>query len=163
MPTRAEIEERLRNPHASDDELRALGPGAVPALVEILHAEHEGWADDLLRASLRALGVLATQKAVAALIEASADPAVPAWLQRAALRELGSSDRPEVIAHLREMLESGELAVAKSAAAALALSRRPEARAALEALRDGASPELARIAAELLGEVLPPLGPVHDI
>jgi HEAT repeat protein len=163
MPTRTEIEELLRNPHASDDELRALGAGAVPTLVEILHAEHEGWADDLLRASLRALGVLATQKAVAALIAASEDPSVPAWLQRAALRELGSSDRREVVDHLREMLNGGDLAVAKSAAAALILSPRPEARAALEEARIGALPELERIIAERLGESPPPTGPRQDI
>lgn len=163
MPTRAEIEELLRNPQASDEELRALGPGAVARLVEILHAEREGWADDLLRASLRALGVLGTKKAVAALIAASEDPAVPAWLQRAAVRELGPSARAEVVAHLREMLDGGDLAVAKSAAAALALSPRPEARAALEALRDGPNPDLAAIARELLGEAPPADGPEYQV
>lgn len=163
MPSRVEIEKLLREPQATDEELRALGAGAVPALVKILHAEHPGWADDLLRASLRALGVLATKKAVAALIAASEDPSVPGWLQRAALRELGSSNRPEVMEHLREMLASGDFAVAKSAAAALVVSPRPEARAALEALRDGPNPELAAHARTLLGEETPPAGPEYQV
>lgn len=163
MPNLAEIEKLLRDPQARDEELRALGAGAVPMLVAILHAEHEGWADDLLRASLRALGVLATENAVAALIAASQDPSVPGWLQRAALRELGSSNRPEGIEHLREMLASGDLAIAKSVATALARSPLPEARAILEALRDGSNPDLATLARTWLGEDTAPAGPEYQV
>lgn len=156
MPSRADIEELLRKPQVTDQELRTLGSGAVATLVEILHAEHEGWADDLLAGALRALGAIGSKAATAALIAASDDPGVPAWLRRAALRELGACNRPEAVQHLAAKLADPDFAVAKSAAAGLARSPRLAARAALEAARDGANPDLAAVARELLGEMPPP-------
>lgn len=162
MSTKHEIDRLLGRMTVSDDELRALGGGAVRGLIARFASDESADRDAHRRLIVRALGLLGTPRAVEFLIEVAQDPGAPTWLRGEAMRALGDTDAPKAVRFLVEWMGDGDELERKNAVLALARCRGPRAHAALDAAaRDDSSPAVRRAAAGALGRVTPAPQDVH--
>ena len=116
----------------ADAQVRRLGPGAVPHLIEIFQTASGDLGNRQRRRALHALGVLSTDEAVDFLIATAENDDVEGWLQRAAVRSLGPARQPRAVAYLTSLLEQPDLSRRDSAVMALGHSDDPQATRALE-------------------------------
>jgi HEAT repeat protein len=126
------VRELVSRERVADTQVRRLGPGAVPHLIEVFQTASGDFADRQRRKALHALGVLGTDEAVDFLIATAENEAVEGWLQRAAVRSLGPARQPRAIAYLTSLLEKPDLGNRDNAIMALGHSDDPQATRALE-------------------------------
>lgn len=126
------VRELVSRERFTDAQVRRLGPGAVPHLIEVFQTASGDLANRQRRKSLHALGVLGTDQAVDFLIATAENDAVEGWLQRAAVRSLGPARQPRAIAYLTSLLEKPDLGNRDNAVMALGHSDDPQATRALQ-------------------------------
>lgn len=162
MSTKDDIDRLLDRAVVTDDELRALGGGAVRGLIARFASDESADRDAHRRRIVRALGLLGTRRAVELLIEVAQDPDAPTWLRGEATRALGDTDAPKAVSFLLDGMTSADELERKNAVLALGRCRGKRARKALEAAaEDESSPAMRQAAATALGRVTPSPQDVH--
>jgi HEAT repeat protein len=126
------VRELVGRERLSDAQVRRLGPGAVPRLIEVFQTASGDLADRQRRKALHALGVLGTDEAVDFLIATAENDEVVGWLQRAAVRSLGLARQPRALTYLTSLLEKPDLGDRDNAIMALGHSDDPQATRALQ-------------------------------
>ena len=126
------VRELVSRERFADAQVRRLGQGAVPHLIEVFRTASGDLANRQRRKALHALGVLGTDQAVDFLIATAENDAIEGWLQRAAVRSLGPARQPRAVAYLTSLLEQPDLSRRDSAVMALGHSDDPQATRALE-------------------------------
>lgn len=133
---RERVLELLLRRFYTDDDVRALGPEAVPAVIALLAETGEEAARRRL-ALVAMLGVLDGPEAVRVLADLFRGAAgVDETLQVAAAEALARTDRPEALAVVLPLMDGDEKRLRKAVLTGLAGSVRPEV---LERVRQAAS------------------------
>ena len=97
VASKREIENLISRTNVSDDDLRQLGSGAVPILIDVFLHDTTEWNDNKRRMALHALGLLGSKRAVEFLIATAENAEEEDWLRRAAVRSLGYASRREAL------------------------------------------------------------------
>jgi HEAT repeat protein len=126
MASRAEIEDLLLRTDITDDDLRRLGSGAVPVLIDIFLHDTTEWNDNKRRMALHTLGLLGNERAVEFLIATAGNTDEEDWLRKAAIRSLGYAGHRKALDYLGSLLDHPDYDFKKSALMALAHSPNPE-------------------------------------
>ena len=132
MASRQEIEGSLLRTNVTNDDLRRLGHGAVPVLIDIFLHDSTEWKDNKRRMSLHALGLLGDERAVEFLIATAENTDEEDWLRKAAVRSLGFAEHRKAIDYLGAMLDHPDFGFKQSAVTALGHSSNPESDRLLE-------------------------------
>jgi HEAT repeat protein len=113
--------------HFADDDVRQLGPEAVPMLIATFQEAAGALRDRKCSIALHALGILATDAAVQFLIATAENPEVEGWLRRAAVRSLGHAAHAQTLEYLASLLEHPNFSMRDNAVMALRHAATPRA------------------------------------
>jgi HEAT repeat protein len=127
----AKIEALFTQLAIKNEEIRALGPEAVPVLIQLFDQETSENQEWKRRVILSALGVLGSDAAVTFLIQTAENGEVAGWLRRKAVEALGRTRHPDALVYLIGLTIHPHARVRDAAVLALGYFDDPTAQRAL--------------------------------
>lgn len=152
MVSKQAVEDLLTRRVVTDDEIRQLGPSAVPVLIDIFLHDASESRDLKRRMALHYLGLLGGEQAVEFLITTAENANEEDWLRTAAVRSMGYARSDRTFAYLESALDHEDFDFRKSALMALGHSDEPEARPLLEKAQEDDDARISEHAGKLLDE-----------
>jgi HEAT repeat protein len=146
------VEDLLTRRVVTDDEIRQLGPSAVPVLIDIFLHDTSGSRDLKRRMALHYLGLLGGEQAAGFLIATAENADEEDWLRTAAVRSLGYAGSAQSLVYLESALDNEDFDFRKSALMALSHSDEPEALPLLEKAKADDDERISEHAGKLLDE-----------
>jgi HEAT repeat protein len=132
-------------------EVRALGPQAVPAFIDVFTQSTGDDRERGCRLALCALGAFGTDEAVAFRIETTDNSKVGGWLRRKAVQSMRHTGHPDALVYLLRLSEHAHTRVRDAAVLALGDFEHLQARQALQqAAAEDADESIRKRAARLL-------------